>query len=233
MPKILIVEDEPAMLMGLRDNFEFEDYQVETATNGQEGLEKAQNETFDLIVSDVMMPKLSGFDLCRKLRESGNKTPIILLTAKGQEIDRVLGLEIGADDYVTKPFSLRELLARVKAVLRRTQNVGNSANEVSAEQQKIQIGRLAIDFEAYQAWENEEEIPLTHREFDVLHYLFLRSHKTVSRDELLQKVWGFEQAPTSRTVDNFILKLRQKLEFDSAKPRFLHTVHGIGYKFIP
>jgi DNA-binding response OmpR family regulator len=227
MYRILIVEDEPNMIMGLKDNLEFENYEVYTAIDGKEGLAKIKNEEFDLILLDVMLPKISGFDICKKVRSEGIKTPIILLTAKGEEIDKVLGLELGADDYVTKPFSLRELLARIKAVLRR-----GSSSVKSSSIEKVKIGKLEIDFSSYNAFENDIPIQLSHKEFEILHYLWDKKNETVSRDELLKRVWGQDITTTTRTVDNFILKLRQKIEHDYKSPKIIHTVHGIGYKLI-
>lgn len=231
MPNILLVEDEPHMQQGLKDNLEFEGYTVDVAGDGQTGLNKMLGGSYDLVLLDVMLPKLSGFDACRQARSQGMTTPVIMLTAKGEEIDKVLGLEFGADDYVTKPFSLRELLARVKAMLRRQQRLQTDAPEESAA--TVQIGRLEVRFDTYDAFENGEAVALTHREFEVLRYLHNHKNETVSRDALLRDVWGYEGFPTTRTVDNFILKLRQKLEEDSAHPRHILTVHGIGYKFIP
>ena len=237
MAKILVVEDEIPMLMGIRDNLEFEGYEVETAQDGEEGLQKAHETPYDLIISDVMMPKMSGFDFCKKLRAEDDRTPFIMLTAKGEEIDRVLGLELGADDYITKPFSLRELLARVKAVLRRVgastgkQETGSSPNRNGDTRT---IGRLTIDFDAYTATDGDgNEVSMSHKEYVLLKYLSEHARQAVSRDDLLTHVWNYEDAPTTRTVDNFILKLRQKIEPKPAKPRHLLTVHGVGYKFIP
>ncbi len=226
MSRILIVEDEPHMQQGLRDNLEFEGYTVEIAGDGKAGLAKLRQDAFDLVLLDVMMPEMSGFDVCRQARREGVTTPIIMLTAKGEEIDKVVGLELGADDYVTKPFSLRELLARIKAVLRRRPDT------VSGEGQPQQIGRLAIDFDAYEARADGESVSMSHLEFEVLRYLSARRQQTVSRDELLAEVWGYEATPTTRTVDNFILKLRQKIEEDPANPRHILTVHGVGYKLV-
>jgi DNA-binding response OmpR family regulator len=226
MVKILVVEDEPQMRMGLKDNLEFEGYEVLFAGDGQEALDILSDTSFDLIILDVMLPKVSGFDVLKKIRADGNNTPVIMLTAKGEEIDRVLGLELGADDYVTKPFSLRELLARVKAILRRNVSKG------TAEQQQYNIGKLEVDFAAYSALSNGQDIPMTHKEFEILKYFIQHRNETVSRDDLLHDVWGYEADITSRTVDNFILKLRQKIEHDSAHPKFLLTVHGVGYKFV-
>lgn len=228
MFKILIVEDEPQMRMGLRDNLEFEGYTVDTAEDGRVGLDKILANPYDLILLDVMMPHLSGFDVCKKAREKGIRTPVIMLTAKGEEIDKVLGLELGADDYITKPFSLRELLARIKAVLRRIGESGNTADPGG----EVTIGNLTVDFSTYDAFVNDQAEPMTHKEFELLKYLWQHQGQTVSRDELLNEVWGYEEFPTTRTVDNFILKLRKRIESDPARPRFILTVHGIGYKLV-
>ncbi|MCF8266912.1 MAG: response regulator transcription factor [Ignavibacteriales bacterium] len=226
MARILIVEDEPSMRLGLKDNLEFEGYEVEFAEDGKSGLSKILSARFDLILLDVMLPQMSGFDVCKKSRESGVDAPIILLTAKGDEIDKVLGLELGADDYITKPFSLRELLARIKAVLRR------SGGEGSVQGEPIKIGNLLVDFQAYSAMDGTEEAQLSHKEFEILHHLWKNRNKTVSRDSLLTEIWGYDSSPTTRTVDNFILRLRQKIEEDHEKPRIIITVHGIGYKLV-
>ncbi len=227
MTRILIVEDEPSMRQGLKDNLEFEGYEVDLAEDGQHGLQKILEEKYHLIVLDIMLPQISGFDVCKKVREKGITTPIIMLTAKGEEVDKVVGLELGADDYITKPFSLRELLARIKAVLRR-----GSGNIVEG-RERIAIGRLAVDFATYNAYSDNQPVPMSHREFEVIKYLWQHQNETVSRDKLLEDVWGYDEYPTTRTVDNFILKLRQKIEDDPAHPRHILTVHGIGYKFIP
>ncbi len=227
MPKILICEDEPAMRMGLKDNLEFENYEVDTAEDGETGLNKILDNQYDLIILDVMMPKMSGFDVCKSARKKGITTPIILLTAKGEEIDKVLGLELGADDYVTKPFSLRELLARIKAILRRGELTAKTI-----EDKDIQIGNLLVNFGTYQAKVKNKDVQMSHKEYEILHYLWKKKNATVSRDELLTEVWGFEETPTTRTVDNFILKLRQKIEKDSNHPQFILTVHGVGYKLV-
>lgn len=227
MPKILICEDEPGMRMGLKDNLEFENYEVDLADDGEIGLKKILENKYDLIILDVMMPKMSGFDVCRSARKSGITTPIILLTAKGEEIDKVLGLELGADDYVTKPFSLRELLARIKAILRRGELISKEIDD-----KDVQIGQLTINFGTYRAKVKDKAVQLSHKEFEILHYLWKKKNATVSRDELLTEVWGFEDSPTTRTVDNFILKLRQKIEKDSNHPQIILTVHGVGYKLV-
>lgn len=226
MPTILIIEDEPAMQLGLKDNLELEDYTVDIAGDGEAGLAKIKSNTYDLILLDVMLPKLSGFDVCKKTRAEGISTPIILLTARGEEIDKILGLEFGADDYITKPFSVRELLARVKAILRRSKG---SAPKESA---TVVIGRLKIDFSAFRAEENGTEIKLSHKEFEILSYLFQNKNQIVTRYNLLEKVWGYEEQPTTRTVDNFIVRLRQKVEANPNHPRIIFTVHGSGYKLV-
>ncbi len=225
--RILIVEDEPSMRMGLQDNLEFDGYAVDAAEEGNDALQKILSKEYDLIVLDVMLPNLSGFDICKTARKKGVTTPIILLTAKGEEIDKVRGLELGADDYVTKPFSLRELLARIKAVLRRTQNnASGNPNEI------VKVGKLSIDFAGYTAQQNGQSVKMSHKEFEILHYLWNHRNKTVSRDDLLDKVWGYDEQPTTRTVDNFILKLRQKTEANPNEPVIILTVHGTGYKMI-
>lgn len=227
MTKILIVEDEPSMRMGLRDNLEFESYEVDTAVDGEEGLNKILEGSYNLVLLDVMMPKMSGFDVCKTVRKKGLTVPIIMLTAKGEEIDKVLGLELGADDYITKPFSLRELLARVKAVLRRGDDMlVKSGGDI------INIGRIGINFSSYSAEEGGEQVQMTHKEFEILHYLWKKRNTTVSRDNLLTEIWGYEESPTTRTVDNFILKLRQKIEADPNHPKIILTVHGVGYKLL-
>ncbi|MFP4094249.1 MAG: response regulator transcription factor [Cyclobacteriaceae bacterium] len=228
MNRILIVEDEPSMRMGLEDNLLYEGYQVDIASEGNTGLAKIREQTYDLVILDVMLPGISGFDICKTVRKEGIKTPIILLTAKGEEIDKVLGLELGADDYITKPFGIRELLARVKAVLRR--------GFVVPEQKKgdkVQIGRLLVDFNSYTAEEKGEPVKMSHKEFEILRYLSEHPNQTVSRFDMLEHIWGYEdEQPTTRTVDNFIVKLRQKVEPDSNDPSIILTVHGIGYKMI-
>jgi len=225
MAHILIVEDEEQMRLGLRDNLEFEDYEVDMAADGEEGLKKILNNTYDLILLDVMMPKMSGFDVCKKVRSKDISTPILMLTAKGEEIDKVLGLELGADDYITKPFSLRELLARIKAVLRRSDKSGSQTS-------KAQVGKLTINFSTYEAYDQEEAVTMSHKEFEVLKYLCDHINETVERDTLLNDIWGYDNMTTTRTVDNFVLKLRQKIETDPANPKHILTVHGIGYKYI-
>lgn len=225
MANILIIEDEPSMQLGLRDNLELESYQVDVADDGALGLSKIKSNTYDLILLDVMLPKLSGFDVCKAARSAGINTPIILLTARGEEIDKVLGLEFGADDYITKPFSVRELLARIKAILRRS-----SVAVVSED--AVQIGRLKINFNAFHAREGDQEIKLSHKEFEILSYLHQNKNQVVSRYSLLEKVWGYDEQPTTRTVDNFMVRLRQKVERNPNQPQVILTVHGSGYKLV-
>jgi len=228
MKKILIIEDELNMVNGLKDNLEFEGYEVETAMEGNSGLQKILQERYDLVLLDVMLPGVSGFDICKTARKEGVNTPVILLTAKGEEIDKVLGLELGADDYITKPFSLRELLARIKAILRRTPSV----NDGSAEAEFVNIGNIRVNFISYQALEGTSEIKMSYKEFEVLHYLFKNKGKTIDRDTLMSSVWSIDYDITTRTVDNFILKLRQKIETDPNNPKIIITVHGVGYKLV-
>lgn len=223
--KILIVEDEPNMSRGLKDNLEFEGYEVDTADNGAVGLKMILSNPYALIVMDVMMPEMSGLDVCKKVRETGIATPIILLTAKSEEIDKVLGLELGADDYITKPFSLRELLARIKAVLRRNVDVPKDVDHT-------RIGKLTLNFTAHTAEDATGAVKMSHKEYAILKYLYNRKNEIISRNDLLEKVWGYEETPTTRTVDNFIVKLRHKVEEDPNNPKLILTVHGTGYTLV-
>jgi DNA-binding response OmpR family regulator len=225
MSKILIVEDEPDMVLGLKDNFEFEGYEVLTASDGQTGLERARTQKPDLLVLDIMLPKLSGLEVCKTLRGEGFEAPIVMLTARGQEIDKVVGLELGADDYVTKPFSIRELLARVRAILRRSEGKKKRLS-------RYQFSDVELDFEAYRAKKGNEPLELSPREFELLRYLIERKGETVSRDRLLEDVWGYESYPSTRTVDTHIAKLRAKIGDSGSEPRWILTIHGVGYKFV-
>jgi DNA-binding response OmpR family regulator len=227
MRKILIVDDELNMVNGLKDNLEFEGYEVDTALDGQTCLQKITGNSYDLILLDVMLPQISGFDICRQIRKQGVDTPVILLTAKGDEIDKVLGLEFGADDYITKPFSLRELLARIKAILRRVPD-GSDGTESG----NVSIGNILVNFKNYSASDGHQDIKMSHKEFEVLHYLYKNQGKTVARDDLMSGVWSIDYDITTRTIDNFILKLRQKIETDPVNPRIILTVHGVGYKMV-
>jgi len=223
--KILIVEDEPNMSRGLRDNLEFEGYEVAIEENGTAGLNSILKGQFDLILMDVMMPEMSGFDVCRKTREAGIDTPIIFLTAKGEEIDKVLGLELGSDDYITKPFSVREMLARVKAVLRRKLPAGPKETH-------NRIGKLTVNFATFTVEDESGVVKMSHKELEILKYLVEHKNTIISRHDLLEHVWGYDETPTTRTVDNFIVKLRNKIELDPNQPKIILTVHGSGYKII-
>jgi two-component system alkaline phosphatase synthesis response regulator PhoP len=221
--RILIVEDEPAMVAGLRDNFEYEGYDVISASDGAAGLDLALADNPDLVVLDVMMPRMSGLDVCKQLKARRPSLPIIMLTARGQEIDKVVGLELGADDYVTKPFSIRELMARVKAVLRR---VSPQPPEV------YRFSDVEVNIRSNEVRRGGTPIELSAKEFALLAYFVAHPAETLSRDRLLDAVWGYENYPNSRTVDTHIVHLRQKLEPSPEDPRFILTVHGSGYKFV-
>ena len=225
MPKILIVEDEPGMVAGLRDNFEFEGYQVLSAMDGVAGLERALADTPDLVILDVMMPRMSGLDVCKQLKSKRPAIPIIMLTARGQEVDKVVGLELGADDYVTKPFSIRELLARVKAVLRR-------AGSLPKDKERYSFGEVEVNLRSCQVSRQGRSVEFSSKEFDLLKYFLAHPGEALTRDRLLEEVWGYDRFPTTRTVDAHIVRLRQKLEAKPEDPRFFLTVHGTGYKFV-
>jgi two-component system alkaline phosphatase synthesis response regulator PhoP len=221
----LIVEDEPAMVAGLRDNFEYEGYDVISAGDGVQGLERALGEHPDLVVLDVMMPRMSGLDVCKQLKAKRPSLPVIMLTARGQEIDKVVGLELGADDYVTKPFSIRELMARVKAVLRRVSPPATTP-------EVYRFGDVEVNTRSNEVRRGGEQIELSAKEFALLTYFVAHPAETLSRDRLLDAVWGYESYPNTRTVDTHILHLRQKLEPNPEEPRLFLTVHGSGYKFV-
>lgn len=225
MAKILIVEDEPNMVAGLRDNFEYEGYEVISAPDGVAGLERALKEAPDLVILDVMMPRMSGLDVCKQLKSKRPSVPIIMLTARGQEVDKVVGLELGADDYVTKPFSIRELLARVKAVLRR-------ARTDPQEQDRYAFGDVEVNLRSCQVSRQGKAMDFSSKEFELLKYFLCHPGETLSRDRLLEEVWGYGRFPTTRTVDAHIVRLRQKIEPRPAEPRFILTIHGTGYKFV-
>jgi DNA-binding response OmpR family regulator len=225
MGKMLIVEDDQAMAVALRDGFEYEGYSVIVARDGAAGLRMATEKDLDLIILDVMLPRLSGLDICKQLRTVGNDIPIILLTARGQEIDKVLGLKLGADDYVTKPFSFMELAARVEAVMRRA---SKHVEKVEA----FQIGDLHLDFRKCEATKGGSPLDLSPREFKIMKYFIEHRGEVVSRDQLLDAVWGYDSFPLTRTVDTHIAKLRQKVEDDPGTPHYIITVHRAGYKFL-
>jgi DNA-binding response OmpR family regulator len=225
MSRILVVEDDPAILRGLADNLKFESHEVLTAADGELGYRLIREKKPHLIILDLMLPKLSGYELCRKVRSEGLTTPILMLTARGEEADRVLGLDLGADDYVTKPFSVRELLARVRALLRR-------AHPPKALPDELRFDDVVVNFRSYEARKGERNLEMTPKEFGVLRLLAARTGEVVTRDDLLNEVWGYENYPTTRTVDNHIALLRAKLEEDPSQPQHLLTVHGVGYKFV-
>ena len=225
MTKILIIEDEPNMVAGLRDNFEFEGYEVAAAYDGVEGLERALKDSPDLVLLDVMMPKMSGLDVCKQLKVKRPGIPIIMLTARGQEVDKVVGLELGADDYVTKPFSIRELIARTKAVLRRVSKSNGHGDSFG-------FSDVSVDLKSCRVTRRGKPVEVSAKEFELLKYFIGHSGETLSRERLLTEVWGYEHFPTTRTVDAHIVRLRQKLEPSPEQPHFFLTVHGIGYKFV-
>ena len=224
MSKLLIVEDEPAILRGLADQFQREGYEVLTASDGDAGYAAIDRSTPDLIVLDLMLPGMSGYEICRQLRQKGNQTPVLMLTARGEEADRVLGLDLGADDYVTKPFSLRELMARVRALLRRAQAAAQSPA-------RFQFDDIEIDFGAYAASKGGQPLDLTRREFQLLRTLVANPNRVLSREQLLDVVVGEEVYVTNRVIDNHIAALRAKIEADPAEPKHLLTVRGVGYKW--
>jgi DNA-binding response OmpR family regulator len=222
--RILVVEDDPAILRIVADNLRYEGYDVITAQDGEAGARLQRAQKPDLIVLDLMMPRLGGLELCRRLRGDGIQTPIMMLTAKSEEADRVTGLDLGADDYMTKPFSVKEFLARVRALLRRVQPQQNLPNE-------LHFGNVEVDFRRYEARRLGKLVEMTRKEFAILRFLASRAGEVVVRDELLNEVWGYEAFPVSRTVDNHVAGLRAKLEADPSSPVYIRTVHGVGYKF--
>ena len=225
MVKVLIIEDEPNMILGLKDSCEYEGYEVSVARDGKEGLQKALAEKVDIILLDVMLPVMSGIDVCRTLRSRGIETPILMLTARSQEIDKVVGLEVGADDYVTKPFSIKELLARIRAHLRR-------ASKQVVDLESFTFGDVELNFKKYVAQKGGQVLELSAREFEILRYLVRHRGEIVTRDQLLDEVWGYDSTPVTRTVDNHIARLRQKIEQDPSAPQHIITVHRIGYRFV-
>jgi DNA-binding response OmpR family regulator len=225
MNKVLVIEDDPAILRALADNLKHEGHEVIAAGSGDDGYALHKSAKPDLIILDLMLPGMSGLELCRKLRHEGVQTPILMLTARSEESDRVLGLDLGADDYVTKPFSLRELMARVRALLRRIHSSAQLPDE-------LQFGDVEVDFRRYVARRSGRVVEMTRKEFATLRFLVARAGEVVTREELLNEVWGYEAFPVSRTVDNHIAGLRAKLEEDPARPAHILTVHRVGYKFI-
>ena len=225
MSRILVVEDDPAILRGLSETLKRESYEVLTAADGEAGYRLVREKSPDLVILDLMLPKLSGYEICRKMRSDGMHTPILMLTARGGEGDRVLGLDLGADDYVSKPFSLRELMARVRALLRRARPAQPLLNE-------LRVNDAVIDFRSYEAHKGREPFEMTRLEFQVLRVLASRPGEVISRSELLDQVWGLDAYPTTRTVDNHIASLRAKLESNPAEPAHILTVRGVGYKWV-
>ena len=225
--KILIIEDEPDMAMGLKDNLEFEGYEVITTASGEQGLELARGETPSCILLDLMLPGIDGYETCHRLRTQGIRCPVIMLTARGQEIDKVRGLELGADDYVTKPFGLRELLARIKAVLRRSQ--GMAAQKLP---ETLQFEKTVVNLAAGRVERGRKVQNLGYYEGEVLKMLLQHKGEVVERKDLLREIWGLENEPMNRSVDNHIVSLRRKIEANPAHPRHILTVHGLGYKLV-
>lgn len=230
-PLILVIEDEPDLRAGIKHNLELEGYRVETAADGKEGLRKAQGQRPTLILLDLMLPGMPGLEVLRHLRETGQETPVIIVSAKGQDRDKVAGLELGADDYVTKPFGLSELAARIRAVLRRTQAGAKAAGDKSTATGVMKFPDLTVDWRRFTIVRDGEEIQLSRYEAEILRMLIDRRGEVVSRQDLLRKVWGYVHLPTTRTVDNHIARLRKKLERDVENPVHVVTVHGLGYRF--
>ena len=223
--RILLVEDEAGLVVTLGDRLRNEGYRVEVARDGREGLDRALNDPFDLIILDVMLPKKNGVDVCRDLRQNGLVVPILMLTARSQTIDKVLGLKIGADDYVTKPFDMLELLARAEALLRRAPSTPSSLGTVH------QFGAVRVDLRRTEVWRDGQPVPFSAREFQLLRYFIEHRGATLSRSELLKEVWGYDSSTSTRTVDVHVSGLRQKIEVDPKHPRLIRTVLGLGYKF--
>jgi DNA-binding response OmpR family regulator len=225
MKKILIIEDDPAIRAGIKEAFINEGYNVSEADSGDKGFELAQKNTFDLLILDLILPGKDGIEICKDLRSEGVKTPIIMVTSRKEEIDKILGLEIGADDYVTKPFSIRELLARVKALIRRSTYEPGDIEEVA-------FADLKINFKKQEMLKGANSVRLSATEYRILHYFIDHEGEVISRDKFLDEVWGYDSYPTTRTVDNYILSLRKKIEDDPANPKHLLTAHKVGYKFV-
>lgn len=230
MKTILIAEDDANIRNGLVDLFESEGYSVRAVADGREALAVHHQTPSDLVLLDVMMPEKSGYDVCREIRKSNSDVPIIMLTAKGEEVDKVVGLQLGADDYVTKPFGVHELLARVEAVMRRAHGRHADRQEWP---ETFEFGGARIDTRKYTIAFSGQSEPLSHRELELIRYFMDHPNEVLSRDQLLDKVWGVEYFGTSRTLDQHISKLRKKMESDPAEPQTIRTVHGIGYKYCP
>jgi len=220
--KILVIEDDTAIAFGLERNLRFEGYEVQVATDGERGLQCAIDGRPDLIILDIMLPKVSGYEICQTLRKNGLTIPVIFLSAKTREADKVTGLDLGGDDYITKPFGLRELLARVKTILRRVRE---------DQEEPRMFGDIEVDFAGQVVRRKGRPVALTSKEFELLKFLITRAGKVLTRETILKQVWGFDYFGTARTIDNFINRLRQKIEDDAERPRYIHTVRGAGYKF--
>jgi DNA-binding response OmpR family regulator len=225
MKKILLIEDDPNIARGLLLSLQAEHYSLLSAANGEKGFQLAQQENIDLIILDLMLPGKNGEEICRELRQKGVKTPILILTSRGEEIDKVLLLEMGADDYMTKPFGIRELQARVKALLRRS-------TDIRPQIESFSFADITLDFKKQEAARKKKPLQLTTKEFEILHFFIQHEGEVISRDTLLDEVWGYEVFPTTRTVDNYILTLRKKIEDNPAEPKHLLTIHKAGYKFV-
>jgi two-component system, OmpR family, alkaline phosphatase synthesis response regulator PhoP len=223
--RVLIVEDEPGLVLMLRDRLQSEGYLVESAGDGESGLERATREPFDLIVLDVRLPGINGFDVCRDLRRRNVQTPVLMLTARDQLLDKVLGLKLGADDYLTKPFHMLELLARLEALRRRTPPSGPAPAEAYS------FGDIQVDLRRAEVWRDSQNVELSAKEYQLLCYFIAHRGATLSRDELLDAVWGYDATPVTRTVDVHVSGLRKKVEANPERPRYILTIHGLGYKF--
>jgi two-component system, OmpR family, alkaline phosphatase synthesis response regulator PhoP len=222
--RILLVEDEAGLVLTLTDRLTKEGYSVETAADGESGLERATRESFDVVLLDLMLPRMSGFDVCREMRRRSIDTPVIMLTARGQTLDKVVGLKLGADDYVTKPFDMAELLARIEARIRRAPPAPQNADAYA-------FGNIRVDFRKAEAMREGQPLAMSAREFQLLRYLIEHRGATLSREELLNEVWGYNSMPSTRTVDVHVAWLRQKIEPNPRHPQFILTIHGMGYKF--
>ena len=225
VPRVLVVEDEPGLRLTLNDRLVSEGYVVQTADDGAVGLERAMREPYDLIVLDVMLPRMNGFDVCRELRQRGVTTPILMLTARGQVVDKVVGLKLGADDYLAKPFETIELMARLEALLRRAPSRPQPGGDT------CRFGDVIVDFRRAEVTRGGQPIDLSAREFKLLRHFIAHRGATLSREELLSEVWGYDEMPLTRTVDVHVAGLRQKIESNPKSPEYILTIHGLGYKF--
>ena len=225
---ILLVEDEPGLVLTLTDRLESEGYRVTSEEKGDTGMQRALGESFDLMILDVMLPNKSGLDICQEVRKRDIQTPVIMLTAKGQVVDKVVGLKLGADDYLTKPFEMPELMARVEALLRRSTLQAKEVNKAD----QYEFGETSVDFRKAEVIREGKNIDLSAKEFQLLRYFIEHRGATLSRDELLNEVWGYDALPSTRTIDVHVAWLRQKLEPNPRRPQYILTVHGLGYKFV-